>query len=319
MGACSTGASPEVDALQPGTPLKPSVHGNLWMLCAGFFFACMGALVKIGSYTFSITELVFYRSLFGLLVIVLITRFGQKSLGTKYLKLHLSRSLLGLVTLALFFYAISKLPLATAVTLNYTSPLFLAVLAMFFLRGEAKPILLFAIAIGFGGVALLLQPSFSSDDWPAALLGLLSGLLAGIVYLQVTQLGRIGEPEWRTVFYFTLVCTIGSGLWMLVHAIHSLTLPDLLLLSAMGACATLAQLAMTRAYRKGDPLIAGSLAYSTVVLASLLGILLWGETLSAEGWLGVGLIVLSGVISLGNTPLRRSAEHFDKNAQAPTL
>jgi drug/metabolite transporter (DMT)-like permease len=76
---------------------------------------------------------------------------------------------------------------------------------------------------------------------------------------------------------------------------------------------------MTRAYRKGDPLIAGSLAYSTVVLASLLGILLWGETLSAESWLGVGLIVLSGVVSLANTPLRRTAEDFDKTAQAPTL
>jgi drug/metabolite transporter (DMT)-like permease len=289
------------------------------MLCAGFFFACMGALVKIGSHTFSSAELVFYRSLFGLLMIVLITRFGHKSLATKHWKLHLSRSLLGLVTLVLFFYAISKLPLATAVTLNYTSPLFLAVLAMIYLRGEAKPVLLFAIAIGFGGVALLLQPSFSGDDWPAALLGLLSGLLAGIVYLQVTQLGRMGEPEWRTVFYFTLVCTIGSGLWMLIHQCHGLTLPDLLLLSTMGACATLAQLAMTRAYRKGDPLIAGSLAYSTVILASLFGILLWRETLSAASWLGVGLIVLSGVISLANTPLRRNAEDFDKTAQAPTL
>jgi drug/metabolite transporter (DMT)-like permease len=114
------------------------------------------------------------------------------------------------------------------------------------------------------------------------------------------------------------VCTIGSGVWMLIHQFHGLTLLDLLL-SAMGACATLAQLAMTRAYRKGDPLIAGSLAYSTVVLASLFGILLWGETLSAASWVGVGLIVLSGIISLGNTPLRRAAEDFDKTAQAPTL
>ena len=293
--------------------MKPTSVGNLWMLVAGLFFACMGALVKIGAQKFSSNELVFYRSLFGLLTIFIITRSGRKSLGTRRWKLHLSRSLLGFSSLALYFYAITELPLATAVTLNYTSPLFLAALTLLYLRGDAKPILLLGIVIGFIGIALLLQPSFSRGAWLPALLGLISGLLAGIVYLQVTQLGRMGEPEWRTVFYFTLVCTIGSGLWMLIHQFHALTLRDLGLLSAMGACATLAQLAMTRAYRKGDPLIAGSLAYSTVILSSLLGIMLWDETLSPTGWMGVALIVISGIISL------RGRVSFDKSTQAPTL
>ncbi len=233
------------------------------------------------------------------------------ALATSRWRLHLSRSLLGFASLALYFYAITELPLATAVTLNYTSPLFLAVLTLFFMRSEAKPVLLLAIVIGFAGVTLLLQPSFSGGDWLPALLGLVSGLLAGIVYLQVTQLGRLGEPEWRTVFYFTLVCTLGSGAWMLIHQFHALSWRDLLLLVAMGACATLAQLAMTRAYRKGDPLVAGSLAYSTVILSSALGILLWNETLTPTGWAGIVLIVASGIISLRG--------RLDKSPQAPTL
>lgn len=293
--------------------MKPTTYGNLWMLVAGLFFACMGALVKIGAQKFSSNELVFYRSLFGLLAIFLITRTGRKSLATRRWQLHLSRSMLGFMSLALYFYAITALPLATAVTLNYTSPLFLAALTLVYLRGEAKPVLLSAIVIGFAGVSLLLQPSFSSGTWLPAMLGLLSGLLAGIVYLQVTQLGRMGEPEWRTVFYFTLVCTVGSGLWMMIHQFHILTLRDLLLLSAMGACATLAQLAMTRAYRKGDPLTAGSLAYSTVILSSLFGFILWDETLSPTGWFGISLIIFSGILSL------RGRVGFDKSAQAPTL
>ncbi len=293
--------------------MKPSAAGNLWMLVAGLFFACMGALVKIGAQTLSSNELVFYRSLFGLITIFILTRSNGKKLATHRWQLHLSRSLLGFASLALYFYAITELPLATAVTLNYTSPLFLAALTLIYLRGEAKPTLLLAIVIGFVGVALLLQPSFSAGTWLPALLGLISGLLAGIVYLQVTQLGRMGEPEWRTVFYFTLVCTIGSGLWMLIHQFHAITLEDLLLLSAMGGCATLAQLAMTRAYRKGDPLVAGSLAYSTVILSSLLGILLWDETLSPAGWAGIILIVVSGILSL------RGRMGFDKSVQAPTL
>ena len=300
--------------------MKTTAHGSLWMLAAGVFFACMGALVKIGAQKFTSAELVFYRSLFGLLAILVLTTLGHKPLATRYLKLHLTRSLLGFIALVLFFYAISQLPLATAVTLNYTSPLFLAVLSLFYLRGDAKPLLIIAIVVGFGGVALLLQPGLSGDRWLAALLGLASGLLAGVVYVQVTQLGRAGEPEWRTVFYFTLVCTLGSGLWMLIHQFHPLAMRDLPLLAAMGACATLAQLAMTRAYRIGNPLVAGSLAYSTVVAASLLGIVLWGETLAPLSWLGVALIVLSGIISVYNAPLqKRVKEDFDKTVQAPTL
>ncbi|OIQ83030.1 riboflavin transporter [mine drainage metagenome] len=293
--------------------MKSTTYGNLWMLVAGVFFACMGVLVKIGAQKFSSNELVFYRSLFGLLALFVVARGGGSTLVTRHWKMHLSRSLLGFSSLALYFYAITTLPLATAVTLNYTSPLFLAALTLTYFRQAARPVLLLSIAIGFVGVALLLQPSFSSGTWLPALLGLISGLLAGIVYLQIRQLGQVGEPELRTVFYFTLTCTIGSGLWMLIHQFHALTLPDLVLLCAMGACATLAQLAMTRAYCKGDLLVAGSLAYSTVILSSLFGILLWGEVLSPAGWIGVVLIVASGIISL------RGRADFDKSAQAPTL
>ena len=293
--------------------MKRSTTGSLWMLVAGILFACMGTLVKISAQKFSSNELVFYRSLFGLITIFIITRGTGKTLATKHWKLHFSRSALGFSSLALYFYAITSLPLATAVTLNYTSPIFLAVLTMLFMRKEAKRILLLSIVVGFAGVTLLLQPSFAGGALLPAILGLFSGLLAGIVYLQVTQLGEMGEPEWRTVFYFTLVCTIGSGLWMLIHQFHPLNLHDLGLLSAMGACATLAQLAMTRAYRKGNTLVAGSLAYSTVILSSLLGIVLWHETLSTTGWMGVALIVTSGIVSL------RGKTGFDKSAQAPTL
>lgn len=89
---------------------------------------------------------------------------------------------------------------------------------------------------------------------------------------------------------------------MLLNHFSPLTWRDLALLLGIGASATIAQLAMTRAYRTGSPLVVGSLAYTTVVLASLFGILLWGETLSLDRWLAVALIVLSGIISVRATP-----------------
>lgn len=278
--------------------------GSLWMLAAGVFFAIMGVCVKLGAARYSTAELVFYRSFFGLMVIWGATSANRLPLATAHLQLHISRSVIGFISLMLFFYAITHLPLATAMTLNYTSPLFLALFTTIWLREKVRPVLLVAIVLGFIGVTVLLNPTFHGGSLMAGILGLISGLLAGFVYVQVTQLGRVGEPEWRTVFYFTLVCSTGGAIGMLLWDLHAVRLTDVPLLVSMGASATLAQLAMTRAYRMGDALVAGSLAYSTVVFASLLGILLWQEILSPSQWLAIALIIASGVLSVHATSHR---------------
>lgn len=272
-----------------------------WMIVAGVLFALMGVFVKLGSQHFSSAELVFYRSLIGLAVIYAIVRQQKLSLATRHARTHLWRGLSGFFALMLFFYAISALPLATAITLNYTSPLFLALIMTVVLKERPQWWLLGAIVLGFVGVALLLNPTFHGTDLAAGLLGLCSGFLAGIAYLNVRQLGQTGEPEWRIVFYFTLVCTIGAGLWMLIHTFHAITWSNAPILLGLGTTATLAQLAMTRAYRVGNTLVVGSLAYSTVIFASLFGIVLWSETLAPVAWLAIALIVASGVISSQST------------------
>ena len=276
--------------------------GSLWMLVAAFFFAIMGVLVKTGAQNFTTPELVFYRSLFGLIFIFAFTRFRYLPLATPLLGKQISRAVIGFISLLLFFYAISALPLATAVTLNYTSPLFMAMFTPFLLHERPRKLLIAAIVLGFVGVALLLKPSLHAGELIAGGLGLLSGVLAGVVYINVTQLARAGEPDWRTVFYFTLVSTIGGSLWMLLHHFSPLAWQDLPLLLGIGVSSTIAQLAMTRAYRTGNPMVVGSLAYTTVVLASLFGIVLWGESLSPDRWLAVGIIILSGIISVHARP-----------------
>ena len=272
------------------------------MIVAGFLFGCMGVFVKLGAQYFSSAELVFYRSLFGLAVIFLIIRVQGFSVATPLWKMHFWRGLSGFLALMLFFYAISALPLATAMTLNYTSPLFLSLFTVLVLKERPRGLLILAVALGFAGVVLLLRPTLHADQITAGLLGLLSGFLAGIAYLNVKQLGAMGEPEWRVVFYFTLFSTLGGGIWMLLHTFHPVTPHSFLILTGMGTTATLAQLAMTRAYRTGKTLIVGSLAYSTVVFASLWGVVLWQEVLPLGSWLAIALIVLSGVISLRAGP-----------------
>ena len=272
------------------------------MLVAGFLFGCMGVFVKLGAAHFSHVELVFYRSFFGLLMVYLVMRQQCVSVATLHWRSHLWRGISGSVALALFFYCITVLPLATAVTLNYTAPLFLTIFTMLVFKDKFHLPLTIAIALGFCGVVLLLHPTLQHDQLLPGLLGLISGFLAGIAYLNVRQLGQIGEPEARTVFYFSLTASIGSGVWMLFDTVHALTLQGFVILLGLGLSATLAQLAMTRAYRIGRTLVVGSMAYSTIIFASLFGMILWGETLPLTGWVGMALIIAGGVISLRLAP-----------------
>jgi drug/metabolite transporter (DMT)-like permease len=268
------------------------------MLVAALGFAIMGALVKAGSVKFSSAELVFYRSLFGFIIIYAIILLKKLPLKTPYLGKQISRALIGFFALLMFFYAIAHLSLATAITLNYTSPLFLATFMPFMLHEKPKKILYLAIVISFFGVVLLLKPSFAKEDLFASIVGLTSGMGAGLAYLHVKQLGNLHEPDWRTVFYFTFISTIGAGIWMLLDNTSDVTWQDLPLLIGLGLSATLAQLALTRAYRTGKTLTVASLGYTTIVISSIFGIVFWDELLTSIEWLAIGLIITGGLISI---------------------
>lgn len=273
-----------------------------WMLVAAALFAVMGVLVKYASANFSSPELVFYRSIFGLVTIwlgiVWQTRRWFASLSTAHAATHLWRSLAGFIALVLFFYALGRVPLATAVTLNYTAPLFLAVLSAVWLHERHGRGLLLAVLLGFAGIVLLLRPQWRPETWLPALAALVSALFAAIAYVNIKRLGKLGEPEWRVVFYFTLLCSLGGGLWMLLVGFKRPALADLPVLIGIGISATLAQLALTRAYHRGRTLTVGALAYSTVVFSALYGVLLFDEQLPQIAWLGVALIVAAGILAV---------------------
>lgn len=271
---------------------------SLWMIAASGLFACMGVCVKLGANLFSAAELVFYRGVIALVLlwgVVLVRRF---SLATPHWRAHLWRGVTGSVSLVLYFYAISVLPLATAVTLNYTSPLFLALILAFWAGERVRGTLFLALALGLAGVALLLRPSFEADQWLGGLAALASGAGAGMAYFNVRKLGRLGEPEWRTVFYFSLTSTLVGVPGLLANpTFHSVSGQGAWLVLGVGGFGALAQLAMTRAYKRGSTLVSASLAYSTVIFASLFGMLLWDEVLPPSAWIAIGLIVASGLIA----------------------
>lgn len=268
---------------------------SLWMIVASFCFACMGVCVKLAADGFSAPEIVFYRSAISLCFMFALMRLRGVPIATPHWRFQLQRAASGFFSLLLYFYAIAMLPLATAVTLSYTSPLFLALYLVWFGRQRLRGGMLGALLLGFVGVVLLLRPTLHADQLLGGLLGLGAGILAGLAYYNVRELGARGETESRTVFYFSLLSTVLSVPWMAVQGFHAVDLRSGLLLLGVGVFATLAQLAMTRAYRRGKTLVAASLAYSTVVFASLFGMLFWAEKLSPEAWLAIALIVASGM------------------------
>lgn len=276
---------------------------SLWMLVAGFMFACMGVFVKLGAQYFSSTELVFYRSLLGVWITFWVIRYQRLPIITPHWKIHCWRGVSGLVSLLLFFYCLTRLPLATAISLNYTWPLFVALFSTIILKEKIHKPLIGSILVGFVGVILLLQPDLTEQTLPMVnVMGVASGFFAGIAYINVKQLGLLGESEWRVVFYFTLISTFVTGIWLLFTNMNPITEQGLLLLLGMGITATLAQLAMTRAYHTGVTLVVTALGYSTVLFSSLLGVWYWNEALSPLAWAGILLIVLggsaSGILSL---------------------
>ncbi|WP_245575005.1 DMT family transporter [Chitinilyticum litopenaei] len=275
--------------------------GPFWMVMAGLSFGVMGVFVKLASAGFSTAELVFYRCLAGLIGIMVIVLPQGRSLRVPatVLRLHLTRSISGFFALMLYFYAIAHLPLPTAVTLNYTSPLFLVLVLLFWRREPLAIRQMLLVLLGFAGVILLLRPSLAPEQTLTALIGLGSGFLASIAYLNVHELGRAGEPEWRTVSYFSLVSSLGAAVWMLLQeqGLHVPGWHDALYLAGMGAAATVAQLSMTRAYRKGKTLTVASLAYLTVVFSTVFGVLIWDDRLPLPSYLGIALIVACGIFS----------------------
>lgn len=267
------------------------------MVVAALFFALMGGLVKKASqeFGFGFYELVFWRTIFAVLVLGALALARRERFATPHWGAHLSRGVAGTLGVLLFFYGITHLPLATAVTLNYTSALFLALLSWLFLKEKIAPQMWLVLLLGFAGIVVLLRPTFAAGQEWAGLVGLAAGLCAGWAYLQVRELSQLGEPGWRVVFYFSVVATAISAVLASWDGWQALTWHSMAYVLGIGLTATMAQLCLTRAYQVGRKLVVASLSYLTVVFSTLVGVWWLGDALHWQELVGMGIIIFSGV------------------------
>ncbi|MER1967011.1 DMT family transporter [Castellaniella sp. GW247-6E4] len=275
---------------------------SLWMLLACAMFAIMGAFVKVAAdLGASLPEIVLFRGIPSVLLLLVWARATRRTLRPRNWRLHVWRNVSGIASMWLGFFALARLPLPTAVSLNYTAPLFIAGWMLIWGGSQRDPVRILAVLAGFLGVLGVLRPSVERDQWFAALMGLGAGALAAVAMMQIRELGRLGEAEWRTVLLFS-VGVLASGLtgqsilgWRVLDA------QTIGALTVLGGAGLIGQLAMTRAFGLGSTLLTAALQYTTIIFAALIGVVFWGDHPAILAWAGMALIIGSGLLSIWRT------------------
>ncbi len=260
-------------------------------------FSLMGAAIKQAALDLNTPMVVFLRNVFGLIALApWLLRQGAVSLRTQRPGMHLARCAIGLSAMYCFFYAIAHMPLAEAMLLNYSTPLYVPLIAWLWLRERPSIALLPVILIGFIGVSLLLQPAGDATVGAAGWIGLAAGVLAAAAFVAIRRLSR-SEPPVRIVFYFTLL-GLGASLLPLPWFWQAPSPVALALMAVAGLFATGGQMALTRAYSLAPAAQVAPFNYLVVVFAALLGWLIWQERPEALSLFGAALVIGSSLLAL---------------------
>lgn len=259
-------------------------------------FAFMGASIRQVSIDLNNGMVVFARNLVGLALLTTLTLSATRTnLRTRVPHLHLLRGTAGLGAMYCFFYAIAHMPLADAMLLKLTAPLFMPLVALAWLGERFTWHVLAALGVGFSGVAVILLPDFGNLA-PVAMIALLGGVLAAIAKVTVRRLS-VTEPAARTVFYFSAIGTVVSllplfWLWQTPSA------TQLRWLLVLGLFATAGQMLLTRGMACAPAARLGPFAFFSVVFGAILGWVFWEEVL---GWpiLAGSLLVLVSALFVG--------------------
>ncbi len=283
-------------------------RGILLMLLASLSFACMGGFAKVVSQTLPPVEVTFFRNIFGVLLVgISIWKVPLRQTGGRPLLL-LFRGSMGFAALLAYFYIMAHIPLGEAVTYNKTSPIFVAIFAYIFLNEKLHKSALLAIVIGFMGIVLVAQPQGGSFD-KYDILGIFSGVGAALAYTSIRELRKYYDTR-AIVMSFMGVGTIAPLFLMLITPYVNVSeefdwmfavfvMPQGVewgYVIAVGLFATLSQLLMTKAYELTKAGIVGTISYSNIVFALLIGVMLGDPIPDIWTTLGIILVILSGLL-----------------------
>lgn len=263
-------------------------RGALLMIMSTFAFSAMHAMVRHTSADISPVEVGFFRNLFGLIVFLpILLRFGPAFLYTRQIRLHLVRALINVVAMLAFFTALSLTPLARVTAIQFSAPIFAAVLGVVFLHERFRARRWSAIVLGFAGTLVILRPGIVAVDL-GSVLTIVSAALWGIAMIMIKVMGRTDSSLTITAYMaiFLTVFSFGPALYVW----KTPTPETWTWLVVMGIVGTLAQIALTEALRLTEATAVMPYDFLKLIWASALGFLWFGEVPDLTTFVGAAII-----------------------------
>ena len=271
----------------------------LWMIFGSVCFGTMNALVKWTSFHADVWMIIMVRSAVIALAVAIFAASRGLSLKVSDKRKMLLRCVVGLTAMILYFTALGRIPIGQAVTLQYTAPLFVALLSGRVIRERVEPMVALLVGSAFAGIVLIVSPDLSSID-SDALLALGSGFFAAMAYMYVREL-RNTDSASSVVFWFAAFSVVGS-IFQALPDVAGLEWKTVAALIGIGIGAGGGQVGITMAYHRANAAWVSAFSYLTVIVATFYGFTLFNETLGASDWLGGLLIVGSGIALIFMAP-----------------
>lgn len=268
-------ATAGTDARPSPSTARANLHAALLMLASTVSFGLMAITIRYASRTMPTLEVAFFRNAFGLLALLPVLFGHARTLPhTRQLPRYLLRSAIGLASMLSGFWAIGHLPLAQAISLSYSTPIFVTIGAVIWLGEKVRVRRWAAVIAGFLGVLIVVQPGTAHFS-AGSLVALLAALLSAIVAIQIKQLSRIDQAD--TVVFYTYVFWVPLSL---VPALFVWQTPQgiaWLWLALTGLFGTGGQLLWTRALKLGEVSALTPISFMQLPLVATAGWLLFGE------------------------------------------
>lgn len=293
------------------------LRAALLMLGGTVFFALMTVAIKLASASLHTFEIAFFRNFFGLIAALpLLLHHGPELLKTTQFPRYLFRCTIGVTSMMAGFWAIGHLPLAQAVALSYSTPIFVTIAAVVFLHEQVRARRWAAVAVGFVGVIIIIRPG-STDFSAGTLVALIAAVLSGIVSVQIKLLSRT-EPADRIVLLTTL-------LWVPMSLLPALTVWEWphgivwVWVIAAGFLGTGGHMLWTRALKIGDVSALTPISFTQLPIVAVAGWLLFQEPLDRWTALGAGVIFAANayIAHRESQLVRRNATHAPVVAAKP--
>jgi len=271
--------------------------GMRYMLIATVFFSLMNLSVKMLPHIPAI-EIVFFRSLVSFVLSWLILKRKKIPLFGNNKKLLISRGVTGALALMMYFYTLQRIPLATAVTLQYLSPIFTTLIGIYFVRERIRWLQILFFMLSFAGIVMIegFDPRLTVVF---TLIGVLSAFFSGISYNIIRRLSTSEHPL-VIVFYFPLVTLPVAGIWSALTWVQPKAW-DWALLILVGVLTQFAQFYMTKSYQNEKLANVANLNYLGIIYALGLGYVFFEETFSLLTFLGMALVLVGVILNVNFT------------------